>query len=82
MGLKQRLEQIKNNFSQEADQETLDIMHDAIEDLKSSGKTSDALGENDRAPSFVLPDIGGENVSLSDYLAEGPVVLSFYRGVW
>lgn len=29
-----------------------------------------------------LPDANGEAVSLSGRLAEGPVVLSFYRGEW
>ncbi len=39
-----------------------------------------ALGE--RAPSFTLPSARGGAVALDDLLARGPVVLSFYRGVW
>lgn len=41
-----------------------------------------ALGVGDRAPDFVLPDASGRPVRLSDRLAEGPVVLTFYRGAW
>jgi len=36
----------------------------------------------DRAPDFTLPDQLGRRVSLSDELAQGPVVLIFYRGEW
>lgn len=41
-----------------------------------------ALREGDRAPDFALPDPSGETVRLSDRLAQGPVVLTFYRGAW
>ncbi len=41
-----------------------------------------ALGVGDRAPDFELPDIDGGTVQLSDLLANGPVVLTFYRGAW
>lgn len=33
-------------------------------------------------PSFELPDENGEMFNLADRLAEGPVVLLFYRGDW
>ena len=36
----------------------------------------------DRAPNFVLPDALARAVDLSDRLANGPVVLNFYRGGW
>lgn len=34
------------------------------------------------APDFTLPDAHGVPVTLSQRLADGPVVLSFYRGAW
>jgi peroxiredoxin len=34
------------------------------------------------APLFTLPDARGGDVALSDLLAQGPVVLVFYRGAW
>ncbi|HKJ70731.1 MAG TPA: redoxin domain-containing protein, partial [Gammaproteobacteria bacterium] len=40
------------------------------------------LKAGDRAPDFVLGEAFGDNVRLSDYLARGPVVLSFFRGAW
>jgi len=40
------------------------------------------LAVGSRAPDFTLPNAYGEPVSLSDQLAQGPVVLTFYRGAW
>ena len=34
------------------------------------------------APDFTLPSADGAPVRLADLLAEGPVVLTFYRGAW
>lgn len=41
-----------------------------------------ALQVGDRAPDFELPNATGGTVRLSERLAEGPVVLTFYRGAW
>jgi peroxiredoxin len=40
------------------------------------------LKVGDAAPEFTLPDAFGHEVSLKSLLAEGPVVISFYRGEW
>lgn len=34
------------------------------------------------APDFDLPNVSGESIQLYKLLAEGPVVLTFYRGGW
>ncbi|HUG99328.1 MAG TPA: peroxiredoxin [Gammaproteobacteria bacterium] len=36
------------------------------------------LGPGDRAPDFTLPDQDGRDISLSELLADGPLVLYFY----
>jgi peroxiredoxin len=36
----------------------------------------------DRAPDFRLPDARGGEIALQQLLADGPVVLVFYRGAW
>ena len=41
-----------------------------------------ALRVGDVAPEFTLPDAFGHVVSLKGLLAEGPLVISFYRGEW
>jgi peroxiredoxin len=42
----------------------------------------EALGVGDRAPDFELRNALGDEVRLSELLARGPVVLTFYRGAW
>ena len=41
-----------------------------------------ALKVGDQAPTFDLPKYGGGTASLAEYLREGPLVITFYRGVW
>jgi len=48
--------------------------------IVASGATGLSVGE--RAPVFTLPNQVGKTVRLADRLANGPVVLSFYRGEW
>jgi len=36
----------------------------------------------DRAPEFILKDANGREVSSRELLAKGPLVVTFYRGVW
>jgi peroxiredoxin len=43
---------------------------------------SSAPAVGDRAPDFCLQDAGGGEVCLAELLADGPVVLVFYRGAW
>ena len=50
--------------------------------LTADQAAGDALRAGDLAPSFTLPDAAGDATSLAQALAEGPVVLTFYRGAW
>jgi len=58
------------------------LMHKSTADLVASGQAERALKAGDLAPSLVLPDANGALVSSQDLLAQGPLVLTFYRGVW
>jgi peroxiredoxin len=40
------------------------------------------LTEGDNAPPFTLPDLSGGLVSSAVLLRKGPVVVTFYRGLW
>lgn len=57
-------------------------MHRATAELIASGAAGRALKAGDQAPAFTLETHEGKPVSLRDLLARGPLVLSFYRGVW
>lgn len=57
-------------------------MHRATAELIASGAAARALKAGDKAPAFKLNDSEGQPVSSVDLLARGPLVVSFYRGVW
>ena len=50
--------------------------------LVASGQADRALKVGDGMPAFDLPDTNGERVHSAALLEKGPLVLSFYRGVW
>lgn len=82
MTLLEQTQEITGAFisSQPADVQK-DIM-EAFEELLSSDIAKDALKTDDQAIDFTLPNASGQQVSLSEYLKKGPVVLNFYRGGW
>jgi peroxiredoxin len=60
----------------------IDTMHRATEELIASGAATRALKAGYAAPPFVQEDPDGKPVSAAELLAQGPLVISFYRGVW
>jgi peroxiredoxin len=60
----------------------LEAMQRATAALVATGQAQRALKAGDSAPDFVLNDPDGKPVSSRDLLAKGPLVVSFYRGVW
>ncbi|GEL65474.1 peroxiredoxin-like family protein [Kozakia baliensis] len=60
----------------------IEVMHRATAELIASGAADKALKAGDKAPAFTLNDPEGNPVSSADLLAKGPLVVSFYRGVW
>jgi peroxiredoxin len=57
-------------------------MHRATAELIASGQAQRAKKAGEVAPEFTLTDPDGKPVSSRDLLAKGPLVVSFYRGVW
>jgi peroxiredoxin len=53
-----------------------------VQGLIDAGAADGALREGDHIPEFLLPNAEGQLVSSAQLLANGPLVLSFYRGVW
>jgi len=54
----------------------------SIEQVRDSGIEERARGEGDLAPPFTLPNAEGRPVALKDLLRRGPLIISFYRGIW
>ena len=82
MSLQDKLDALKHKFEASTPAEVLAIMHGATDELRNSGIAARVLKEGDSVPDFSLPNIAGELVRPWDLLSEGPVVLSFYRGIW
>ena len=57
-------------------------MHRATDELMASGAAARALKAGDRAPDFALKDAKGREIASRELLAKGPLVVTFYRGVW
>lgn len=53
-----------------------------IERVRNEGTIKDALKVGQSIPDFTLPDAFGAQTSIKTLLAEGPVVIMFYRGEW
>jgi peroxiredoxin len=60
----------------------LEKLHRSTEELIASGKADQAIKAGERAPEFDLPDPDGTLLSSRRLLAKGPMVVTFYRGVW
>jgi len=53
-----------------------------IAQVAAAGTVGRALQAGQAAPNFTLPDASGQPQTLATLLAQGPVVLTFYRGNW
>lgn len=87
MSLQAKLDAFKADFEAgklafKAPPEVIATMHRATAELIASGAAGRALRAGDTAPAFTLPDPDGNPVASEHLLARGPLVVSFYRGVW
>ncbi|MBW2490594.1 MAG: redoxin domain-containing protein [Deltaproteobacteria bacterium] len=82
MTLQEKLNNLKANFEKTAPKEALNIMHRATSDLINSNILDGVVKTGDTASEFELKDNNEKVIRLKDFLANGPVVLSFYRGKW
>ena len=82
MSLQTKLDTMRKQFESTAPPEALAVMHRATNDLLTSGIMDGVLKTGDRIPDFSLTDQDGNLVQTSALLSNGPLVVSFYRGVW
>jgi len=85
--LQSRLDEFKRTFESgappyDAPHEAIETMHRATAELKALGIEQQALKTGDLAPSFTLFNQDHVQVSSSDLLRQGPLVISFFRGHW
>ena len=87
MTLQAKLDALKADFEAGAPPynvppSAIETMHRATDELIASGAASRALKASDKAPAFTLKDADGKDVSSADLLELGPLIVSFYHGVW
>lgn len=82
MSLQEKLDQIRASMAARIPADLQEVMHRAVEDLRSSGIGDRLLKVGETAPDFDLADTTGQPVRSADLLARGPLVVTFYRGFW
>ena len=82
MSLQETLNRMKAASEAKRPQEVSEIIHRAIDDLRHSEIMDTVLKKGDKMPEFTLPDQTGTNISSNELLQKGPLVISFYRGLW
>ncbi|MEL7474465.1 MAG: YHS domain-containing (seleno)protein, partial [Planctomycetota bacterium] len=80
--LNQQLGEFQSRWSEQADPQTKAVYERGIEQVGASGVLQSALRPGAQSPRFALPDASGTPVSSSSLLANGPIVVTFYRGGW
>ncbi len=80
--LKAAIDEYNAKKQQQVPAEILAVMDSSTQALKASGIEDRALRAGDVMPDFTLPNQHGQVRSLSEYVAESPVVLNIYRGGW
>lgn len=82
MSVGDKLNAKKEAFLEKADPQKISEYEQGILDVEKSGVLERAKNVGDKAPDFTLADSTGENVTLSNLLETGPVVMIWYRGEW
>ncbi|MGF6768099.1 peroxiredoxin [Paraburkholderia sp. GAS199] len=87
MSLQDKLDAFRSDFKAgkapfNAPPEIHPVMERATAELIASGQAGRAIKAGDRAPHFNLKDQEGNDVSSAALLVKGPLVVTFYRGVW
>jgi|TARA_R110002126_G_scaffold291807_1_gene459595 peroxiredoxin len=77
-----KLQAKKATFAQKANAQKQADYEEGIKQVRASGVLERAKTVGDKAPDFTLSNAVGANFSLQNALANGPVVLIWYRGEW
>jgi peroxiredoxin len=82
MSLEQELTAFQAEFSRTAPAGRAALYEAKIEELRADFALASAVGVDQAAPNFALPNAAGKPIELKELLKSGPVVLTFYRGGW
>ncbi len=82
MSLNQQIQQLIQTFRETLPPELNTLIEQGAGEISALPIVEQALKIGDKAPDFTLKNYDGVTRSLSDYLNHGPLVLTFYRGLW
>jgi AhpC/TSA family len=82
MTLQEKLDAMREASKARIPPDARAIMQRSVDDLRASGIMTRVARAGQPAPDFTLPNASGRQVGLTELLARGPLVLSFYRGRW
>ena len=80
--LKDQIGEFLKAMGHRASAEVISTLEAEIGRLVDSGIAERSLRVGNKVPDFTLPEALGADVSLSELLEKGPVVVTFYRGGW
>ena len=80
--LQERLDAMRALLDTQTPPDVRTVIDQAIDDLKKTNAAGTALNVGDRMPPFRLIGDEGQFISSEYLLADGPLVLVFYRGFW
>jgi peroxiredoxin len=76
------LEALIRDLGEMLPQDKLAVFNADADQLARNYPSPLKLVKGDKAPLFSLPNAKGRSTNIEDVLNQGPVVLTFYRGVW
>jgi len=82
MTLATELQTVTESFRQKAPENVFATMEAVTAELATTDLVDQALQSGQQIPDFELPDATGNLICSSDLRAQGPVLISFYRGNW
>jgi len=82
MQLEQTLGELRNKFAKIIPDSASAVMEGHIESLRKNGAVDQILKPGTKVPLFTLKNQHGEEISSTELLKRGPLVVSFTRGSW
>lgn len=82
MSLESQLSSVLDDFKQNAPADMMEAIGSAKAGFLASFDRSSAIQVGDTLPEFRLSDAVGKEVTSADLLAQGPLLITFYRGEW
>jgi len=82
VAFRDKLDALKVNLARENQPARSPILSQSIEALIAAEQVNRLPQVGEIAPAFTLPDATGTTISSAALLRHGPLVLTFYRGLW